>query len=329
MATITITRGLNEQGGDTDGNLISAFMQSSIEFEFDRGVLTGTYATVTIGTNAFFATKIATVGNIDTYVFDLTGILPYHLGFAPTSETVTGLTKDLIMVINGYNSAGVSQANATHSTMKLCFGYADIGTGGGLDTIYNAGGTTIYHNGSISFYNRYAAGTYTLTINGINYNYTILEGYNILNLHSSQLVNGIITSSGGLSIELIYNPSTLIDFITWINKSGAWSKYNFRYLNQIIDVKKSNEIPVYGIRNSDLYAKSVEISTEKKVSLSFDTIAIDDTHYVQLCEIAESPRVIYNNRVYKVKDSSKQIANCRQNLKFNITLEIEENAATY
>ena len=62
MATITVTRTLLEQGAYDDIYLLSAFQRNSMEFDVERGALTGTYATVLIGNYEFRAVKTATVG---------------------------------------------------------------------------------------------------------------------------------------------------------------------------------------------------------------------------------------------------------------------------
>ena len=91
MATITITRGLDP--------LISAFNQQSIEFTINTGVI----PTVTIDSVGFLPVKTVTnVGGLDTYVMDLTDILPYYMGFPPKSfDVLTGLTKCLSVAVSG------------------------------------------------------------------------------------------------------------------------------------------------------------------------------------------------------------------------------------
>ena len=338
-ASITITRALNEQGGDVDALLVSAFMQNSIEFTFNKdAVLTGTYATVTINSIPFRAVlktpNITT--NTDLYELDLTNILPFYLGFPPTSNTVTGLTKDLVMVINGYNSAGASIATATHETIKLSFGYNLIGIVGGLDYVYESGrmfySNAVYYNGKISFYFSSTSGSKSLVIGGVSHSYSLVNGYNILVLDASQKINGTLTESDGLSIPLIYKAQTYSTTeveIAWLNMDGCWNYWNFRYLGKNTAVANSKTIPVYGSTNALMYAKTVDLGKDKKVQLSFDTIAVDITHYAQLCEIAESPRVIYSGRVYRVIQCNSSVSNNKQNLHFSLTLETEENAVSY
>ena len=72
-----------------------------------------------------------------------------------------------------------------------------------------------------------------------------------------------------------------------------------------------------------------EISKEKTLTLNFDTVAIDTEHYSQLIKIAESPAVYYDNKIYKVADYTKTFAECRQNLKFNLSLELKDYVPTY
>ncbi len=308
MAEIIITRNLKQQGGTLNGAQVSAFIQNSIKFTFDRGSEINTYAVVSINGNLFRATKILTVVTLDTYQIDVTCILPYILGFAPTTVTATGLVLTPTITIQGYTSVGiVLGAAVTHPTIYLSFGYPNIGVIGGLDG--NSAGKNmskvIYHNGKFSF--------------------SSLGG------SSFYLGTGAYTGKypdAGYDIDMIYK-NIIGSEIAWLNSNGCWSYWNFRYLAEENIAKSITEIPVYASTNAEMYAKSVDISTEKKLSLYFDTIAVDDIHYKQLTEIAESARVIYSGKVYRIKDSSSRTANCRQNLKFNLTLEIEENAVSY
>ena len=121
MAAITILRGLNEQGGDGDYPLVSAFTQNSIEFKFERGTETNTYAKVELNGTAFFATlvEVAYETNTDRYIIDLTTKLPHLLGVAPL-DTSSSLTTALVIDIKGYSSADVLLAsNTAHPDLVL------------------------------------------------------------------------------------------------------------------------------------------------------------------------------------------------------------------
>jgi hypothetical protein len=345
MASITITRGLNQQGGDMEHPLVSAFTQNSIEFEFDKGsALTGTYATVTINYVPFRAVlktpNIST--NTDLYILDLTNTLSSYMGLAPMGIPPYGypaslLTKDLVMTINGYNSSNVSIATATHETIQLCFGVPTLQNADGMDVIFERGidmYRTVYHNTPyISFFWGSASGTYTFAIGSITHSYSLTYGYNYLYLDAVHQINGTLTCSGhGLSIPLIYKSQTYSfgeEEIEWINKEGSWSLWNFRALGSNSVVTKGKTIPIFAERNYDMHAKTIDLQSTEKIQYSFDTIAVDIYHYSQLCEISKSPRIIYNNRVCRVIQANTQSNYLKQNLHFSLTLEIEENAVSY
>ena len=307
MATITITQALT-----ADGAQVSAFSQQTLKYDVDNSsVITGAYSLVKITVNgtvySFRATKTTADGQLESYSIDLTSILPSCIGFPPTTVTGNGLTASPTINIYTYTSANVQLATLAHPAFYLSFGYPKIGVSGGLllNTQGKNMGKTIYHNGKFGF----------SSLGGVSF------------IVGTGTTNGSYTT-GGYDLNFVYK-NILGSEIAWLNSAGAWSFWNFRYLAKENESKSSNEIPVYAATNALMYAKTVDISREKKVSLYFDTIAVDDIHYEQLTEIAESPRVIYNGRVYRVKDSSSRVANCRQNLKFSLTLEIEENAVSY
>jgi len=91
MATITVTRSLLSQGAQDDLYLISAFQRNSMEFTVERGVLVGTYATVLVGTFEFRAVKTGTVGTTDSYIIDVTTVLPNLLAIPDKNYVTTFL----------------------------------------------------------------------------------------------------------------------------------------------------------------------------------------------------------------------------------------------
>jgi len=337
MATITQIRNIREQGADDNIPLVSAFQRNSIEFEVERDGYSETSATVTIGGFVFSAYKTKTVGSIDTYMIDLTSILSQLVGGFPYDFNLNTLTKSIQIIINAYDPTGTFGpaetpiATLTDTETALCFGYLSIGTGSGMFGVYKKGSQrAIYHNGNISFYNSADSGTYTLTIGGVAYSYTLTKGYNIVWLNSTQKISGTLTHSGieTFSIPLIYSPVTGEE-IAWLNSDGGWSFWNFRMIAKQINVKKSNGITTWYPTNVETISKSRDISSDKLVRYTFDTIAVDKIHYEQLCEMQESMAVIWNNKLVRIVDSSKEIGACKQNLKFNLTIEIDENVAGY
>lgn len=326
MATVAI--GTNK-GLITDGyTLISAFNQNSIEFEFDRGVLTGTTAEVVLNGVHFEAFKSGTVGNVDTYYLDVTDKLPYFLGLSPQQVTVNGLTISLTAVCNGLNSSGSVEATASE-TVTLCYGIKELATSSGMTILQdNGSGYPIYHNGKICLWNNDVSGNYTIGIGGIDHVYALVHGFNVLLLDPAQRISGALTS-GILDISVVYRPANDDNVeIAWINKDGRWSFWNFRPLSVEDETKWSNEINLYGKRNTDVNAVSRLITAETNQKLYFDTVAVDITHYQQLIDIAKSPSVVFNGLLMKVVDSSKRVS-CRQNLNFKLTLQSEKYAVSY
>ena len=72
-----------------------------------------------------------------------------------------------------------------------------------------------------------------------------------------------------------------------------------------------------------------EICTIEEAKHAFDTLAYDPTHFAQLCEIQESLAVIWNDKLVRVNKSNTLTAVCKQNLRFNLILEVDENIAGY
>lgn len=333
MAAITITRTLLEQGADDDIYLLSAFQRNSMEFDVERGALTGTYATVKIGNYEFRAVKIATVGTTDSYIMDVTTILPNLLAIPEYNYNLSALIKVETITIKAYESSGSLLIQSTsHPTIVLSFAYYNTGVGGGLNDIVKKGASrAIYHNGTICLFNDDYTGSINLTINTIAATYTLANGYNNITLNASQNVTGTLTSTDMplLSIPLYYKPPYGDHEIAWLNRDGCWSFWNFRKVSEEIAVKKSNEVATYYPTNAATVSKSRMISAEKIVKHAFDTLAYDPTHFAQLCEIQESLAVIWNDKLVRVASSNSLTAVCKQNLRFNIVLEVDENIAGY
>ena len=332
MATITITRTLLEQGADDDIYLLSAFQRNSMEFDVERGALTGTYATVKIGNYEFRAVKTATVGTTDSYIMDVTTILP-NLLVIPENYNISALTKTETITIKAYESSGSLLIQSTsHPNIVLSFAYYNAGVGGGLNDIVNKGASrAIYHNGKICFLSTGFIGSINLTINTIAVTYTLEDGYNNITLNASQNVTGTLTSTDMelFSIPIYYKPAYGDHEISWLNRDGGWSFWNFRKVSEEIAVKKSNEVATYYPTNAATISKSRMITAEKTVKHAFDTLAYDPTHFAQLCEIQESLAVIWNGKLVRVASSNSLTAVCKQNLRFNIVLEVDENIAGY
>src|SRR5574344_2030337 len=131
MATISIIGGINNQGS-SNVILVSAFQRQSINYLIDRGVATGTYSTVTIGTYEFRAVYIRTSGTEDEYLIDLTSVLSNYIGELPI-KTSSIIVKEFTPTVTLYGSSGVLIDSFTLDTLHLCFGYPDINSAYGMN----------------------------------------------------------------------------------------------------------------------------------------------------------------------------------------------------
>lgn len=314
MATITVT--------STLPTLISAFNPQLITFTITAGVVPK--ATI-IGID-FLCVKTSTSGGIDYYTFDLTDKLPSLLGFPPNDYTsVSNYSKSL--------SVSISATGATTIvlTSTICFGIDEIGELGLLikDVASNGRRSNCYHNGSIGLF-KSSSGTYTFRVGESSQDVLLSSGYNIVPL---SLPNGIITVDG-TDIEFLHRFKPQISestnqFVRWIDRDGNYAEWDFRLLSTKKTIKNSNKINSTPSNLSEKFFINRNISKEKTINFIFDTVAIDIDHYRQLAYIAESPIVWYNGRVVEVNDSSDSVAECRQNLKFSLTLEADDYATSY
>lgn len=313
MATITVT--------STLPSLISAFNPQLITFTITAGVV----PKVTIIGIDFLCVKTSTSGGLDYYTFDLTDKLPTLLGFPPSNYTNGGgYSKSLSLAISGIGATTVTL------TSKICFGIDEIGTNLELLEVSTLGRRqSCYHNGRIGLYIA-TGGSYVLNVGLATETKTLTTGYNII---ETSLPNGLLEIAG-TDIEFAHKliapiSGTTNKIVKWIDKDGNYAEWDFRLLSTKKPIKNSNKISSEPSQLVDKYFISRNISKEKKIEFMFDTVAIDTDHYRQLAYIAESPIVWYNNRVVEVKDSNDSVAECRQNLKFSLTLEAEEYAASY
>ena len=334
MATITIINGINDQGS-SNAILISAFQRQSMNYLIDRGAATGTYSTVMIGTYEFRAVYIGTSGTEDEYLIDLTSVLSNYIGESPAT-TSNIIVKEFTPVVKLYDAIGNVLDLFTLYRLYLCFGYPDINSAYGMSDVLDKGSSRpIYHNGKISFFWGGTDGLIKFVIGGVEYNYSVFENtYITCTLDSTQNINGTLTSEsagslGTFSIPLYYKQPYGEHEIAWLNRDGGWSFWNFRQVSSEIKVKKSNEVATYYPRNYETISKSRMISAEKTVEYVFDTLAYNPEHFAQLCEIQESLAVFWNNKLMMVSGCNSLTAVCKQNLRFTLKLEIDENIAGY
>ena len=315
---VTITRGLQVESNP----LVSAFTQQSIEFTV---VWDGTVGTPSVSVGGYDFTPIRTlvVGYVCTYYLDLTDVLKYLLSYPPESVTVTGLTLDITIVC----TAGAITSSETDT---VTFAVNKIGSSTKLFNVWKYGhDDVIYHNGVLCFYFADIAGTYEVIIGGTSYSYTLVKGYNLLTLNATHLKSGHLEIAGTtVAFSVVYSSFTGSE-ITWLDENGCWSSWNFRKLNEVSESKESNEVALYYDTNVLTKAKTMNNSRAVTKTISFDTVAVDTTHYAQLVKIASSPRVIYDGQMWAVSSSSTSVAECRQNLNFKLSLKAEQNGVSY
>lgn len=341
-ASITIIRSLKEQGGDVDAPLVSAFTTNSIEFKFNREANTGTYAKVEINGIAFFATMVEVdfETTTDRYIIDLTNILPSFLDLNDVDiDYLAPLSSVIEIDIKGYSSAGVLLAtNTSHADIELSFGYPPIASGGGLDRVYEIGrqgDRSVYTNGVLSFYNSGAAGTYDLTMDAgdTSESVVLVNGFNYITLTGNLLKSGTLTHVTAvldLNIKVVYRAAKSTEVpVIWLDRDGCWARWYFRLISTNNDVQRSKEVPIYAYTNATQKGRTREIGAAKSIDFLFDTLAVNAEHYKILTEIKESPLVVYDGRIVKVADSSSETAECKQNLRFTITLKMQENVVSY
>ena len=336
MATITIERDLTIRQAGEISTLIPIFVRNSIEFNVSGADITGTYATVLIGSYEFRAVQTIFNSSLHLYAIDLTSIL-INIMATTALNTIEPelLTVTTTISIKLYSSTGVLVTSLNHASIQLCFGYSDINTYSEVD-IYEKGSTrAIYHNGkNICFF--WGGSTAVITFNvGASSDSVALneKEYTVMDMSGMAFgtKTGTLTSTdlATFSIPIYYKPAYGDQEIAWLNRDGGWSFWNFRKVSEEIAVKKSNEVATYYPTNAATISKSRMISAEKTVKHAFDTLAYDPTHFAQLCEIQESLAVIWNDKLVRVASSNSLTAVCKQNLRFNLILEVDENIAGY
>lgn len=325
MATIFITRDLDP--------LIGVFNINT----FDFYVTTGVVPTVTIDGVDFMPVKTGTGGGVDNYTMDVTDILKFVIGLPNMyySSLSTPYTLELIKSV----TISITATGATTITLTKTLSYiiSKLGSDSLTDSVMN-----VYTKGrrekqfyydKIWFYNSGAAGTYAALINGVSKNYTLYEGWNLITLTTTHLISGTFTiASLGIEFDVYYlgeTPTTL-SLVSWLNRDGCWSKIYLRKLYENYVVEKSNSIPLYNAEQSLTRAMNRSISANKIVNINFDTIAKNTDHYRLLCEIADSPVVLIDNKILAtVTNISQDIAECKQNLHFVLTLQYQDYVANY
>ena len=334
MATITIIYDLTYRTPANVSKLIPLFVRNSIRFYVEGADIAGTYATVKIDNFEFMAVKTYTSGMYDYYLFDATSVLTNMMTLPYEVVDASNLFYSPDISIRLYNSSDVLITSVAHTPVVLSFAYSDIKTYSEVDIYLKGSSRPIYHNGKrICFFWCGSSGIFEFFLGSTSDNVEVAANeYTIADLSVLSIFGtGTLTSPSlaTFSIPLYYKPPYGDHEIAWLNRDGGWSFWNFRQISSEIKVKKSNEIATYYPTNYETISKSRMISAEKTVEYTFDTLAYDPTHFAQLCEIQESLAVIWNNKLMMVSACNSLTSVCKQNLRFTLKLQSNENIAGY
>lgn len=328
MATITITRAL--EGSDT--RLVSAFQQHSLEFDFDRGAISGSYAEVLIQGVSFRAVKLGTAGTVDSYFFDCGDILANIIGLQFANMQAVNLFKELIFQIQGKNSSGTVIASAYHPTIDLCYATPPLGDATFINNLgLNGYIGEQYTHEKLCFYNPFYTETYAQYVNGVlEGTVDLIQGYNRVDtlLTGDGNVNFIGEFAINFDVKKVVPAVDAMDFY-YIGKQGAILEAWFNLITTETISERDNTIENYAITNELKQSKTLKIGNTITTRFILKTIARDLGHFKQLQEIGTSFLVWRGSKAYRVVDYPKQTSECRQNLAFNLTLETDENAVSY
>lgn len=304
MASITITREYTDFP-NVSQPLLSAHLPSSIEFEFDRGSEVNTYAKVEINGISFFATKIQTVGNVDTY--QLSGDFFVSLLGIPALDPLDVATLQLAItaVCKGYSSAGVLLASANHSAFKICNAISAT-TDEGLETVQNSGRSSkVYHAGWISYFD------------------VTNQVYKQIDTDATELF-----TDDGCNFEIEYVSSGYE--IYWLNIDGCFDSFAFTELTRKCEGKLSNTISLYSNQLKDWKGYEQNVMNEVDEEITYRTIAKDAEHYKQLYFMAQSPLIMnLSGELFEMSQRPAPLNPCKQNLNFTFSLKRKIHAQSY
>ena len=311
MAAITITRGFTDYP-DSTPLLVPVHLPTSIEFEFDRGAISGSYVEVVINSVAFRATKILTVGNVDTY--QLNGdMLKYLLGIPDLdSFELDRLTLECTVVCNGYNSAGSVIATATDTTFYLCHAISAL-TVDGLLELYQKGRTStgnIYFTRWLYYFDE--------ATKKITRAYDPPTG---------------VYDTGTYSINIVNVPELTENVISiaWLNSDGCYDRFDFTVVTTERQSKKSNPINLYANQLFEWKGNEQNITNDVEETLQLKTIALNSEHYEQMYFISQSMLIMdaQSGQLFELSSPPAPISACKQNLNFTFTLKRKIHGQSY
>lgn len=312
MASITITRKFTTFPDDSVP-LLSVHLPSSIEFQFDRGIDVNTYAKVEINGISFFATKIQTVGTVDTYKLIGSDIFNSLLG-VPTFDSfdVDNLTLLTTVVCKGYSSAGAVIASATHENFWLTHAISASPVDGLLG-MYQRGRTSsgnIYFTRWMYYFDK--------ATKKITRQYNPPTG---------------VFDTGDFTINIVNVPELIENSksIAWLNSDGCYDRFDFNLISIERIGKKSNAISVFSDQLYQWVGNEFNITNDVEETISLRRIAMNAEHYEQMYFITQSPLIMgaQNGELYELSAIPAPLNPCKQNLNFTFSLKRKIHAQSY
>lgn len=308
MATITITREFTQY---TFPNvpLLSVHVPSSMEFEFDRGAISGSYAEVVINSYTFKAIKTGTVGNVDTYTIN--GDMLKYLLPIPTFNPLVAdnLVLSCTVVCNGYNSSGTLIATANHSSFKIChaltedkdYGLYVLQTSGRINI------TPVYYTGYLTYF----------------------DVTNQVYKKVSSVVDGSFTDDG-CSFNVKYFSSEVGTAYYWLNSSGCWDSWLFSEISNETKKNQSSPIQLYADQLINWKGYEFNMQNEVEETKTYRVIAKDTDHYAQLYYLTKTPIIMnQNGELFELTSQPAPLTICKQNLNFTFSLKRKIHAQSY
>ena len=312
MASITITRDFTDYP-DSTSLLVSAHLPSSMEFEFDRGSEVNTYAKVEINGISFFATKIKTVGTVDTYKLIGNDIFNSLLG-VPTFDSIAvdNLTLLATVVCKGYSSVGAVLATATHVNFWLTHAISASPVDGLLG-MYESGRTSygnIYFTRWMYYFDK--------ATKKITREYNPPTG---------------VFDTGDFTINIVNVPELIENSksIAWLNSDGCYDRFDFNLISTERNGKKSNAISVFSDQLYQWVGNEFNITNDVEETISLRRIAMNAEHYEQLYFITQSPLIMdaQSGELYELSAVPAPLNPCKQNLNFTFSLKRKIHAQSY
>jgi len=285
--------------------LVSVFQLNGIEVNYNRDTAVTSKVFFSIDTYVFECINVGAVDSTTDKFRLSVDFLKYLIALPTDQVTTADLTKTISYKLtgHGYNALGssINTVATTPKALKLCFSTPVLGGILGTRSIYTQGSTyKIYHNGRYMYFD-----------------YVTKDGYLI------------VSNSTTTNIGIQYIAPVGTNEVAWLNLDGCFSFWNFKIETEEWDVKNTNEITNFYLKNYEAVNPTETITQSVSNIISLSTVAFNTEHHTQLCQIIRSKRVFIGKYAYNVKDCTKTTGGERQNLSFKLKLEREENAATY